>query len=384
MVGRILTVWLLALTPAFCVDEASMMQAVKLKSHNQGALTSKPSRRAYLDDLLERTETVLKSGVTPDVVTFAQAAMDNIQNTIIPIISEEHTTDQNMLHSLWTGFVTAETDFLDGLAKIAELVRAHEAASGAHTVCRADESDLCADANACDVELGELWKTVVDLEEQIADVDEEIFTDYCENNENRTKSDFRTKQVTSFEEYNRLVPLLEEAWLAYQTKLSECRRKRKLHHDKIEVCIGGQTNLESATCATAVKTDSVREAYLAAFDQAEVSYQTAVEGIKVEEADRKVEFSTLQMILCLLDNINEMVNGSAAAAGTDYVTHLEACREEIFDTAHLDMDYNETPAKLGLPDIPHYPCTAEYELQEYGDMPFCTEAEVCVRCAGMP
>lgn len=360
-----------------------MMQAVKLKSHNQGALTSKPSRRAYLDDLLERTETVLKNGVTPDVVTFAQAAIDNIENTIIPIISEEHTTDQNMLHSLWTGFVTAEADFLFGLGEIAKLVELHKAASGTHTVCRGDESDLCAEANQCDVELGELWKEVVRLEDDMKTVDDTIYVDYCENNENRTKPVFRERQVPTMQRYVELVPDLEKAWADYQAKLAECRAKRKLHHDKVEVCIGDQTNLETATCATAVKTDAVREAYLAAFDQAEASYSTAVEGIKVEEADRKVEFSTLQMILCLLDNINEMVNGSAAAAGTDYVAHLEACRDEIFDTAHLDMDYNDTPAKLGLPDIPNYPCTAEYEAQEYGDMPFCTEAEVCVVCAGM-
>lgn len=385
----------LAVTEEACgsedqIDASSLIQSSQLRVQQRSVAqmdikeiaADKESRRAYLNNLLQSTKDLMKAGVTPDVVTFVQATMAAIRDEVLPIILREHNADQAMLVALWTHFTKAEDDLVTALANAQPSIDNHDLAVTVHTDCRVIESELCMDANNCDAELAQLWVDVVQLEAIISNIDDVIYTYWCEDNHNRTLTEFRTSTVTTFNSYITTKEDLDAAWALYLPKLSECQRLRAEHHAQVTVCDTNQGDMEVATCLTGVTMDAIRTAYAAAFAQAVASYEPTADLIRVEESDRKVEFSTLQMVLCLLDNIDEMINGSATAAGTDFAAHLEACQEEIFDTAHLDILYNDTPDPTPIPDVAiHIPCTEEFIVSAYGDMPFCTEHTGCQICA---
>jgi hypothetical protein len=92
------------------------------------------------------------------------------------------------------------------------------------------------------------------------------------------------------------------------------------------------------------------------------------------EADRKVEWDTLERVICLLLTLSIDEDGSASSVET--ANAIDNCRTQDVDTTHLDILYPTPPNMDGLPDVPHGPCTEEFENDAYNNVPpFCSGNE---------
>lgn len=96
--------------------------------------------------------------------------------------------------------------------------------------------------------------------------------------------------------------------------------------------------------------------------------------IRIMEADRKVEWDTLERVICLLMTLSIDEDGSASSVET--ANAIDNCRTQDVDTSHLDILYPTPPGMDGLPDVPLGPCTEEFENEAYeGVPPFCAGNE---------
>jgi len=380
-----------------CDEEtSSLMQEVAVRGSDGGAKASheavhnKATRRVYLNDLLQRTEDLIKSGVTPAVVEFAVETIQEINQTILPILVDETETDQNLLRSLYRAFTSAEATLATLKRAFSTCLADRAGPSVNHKQCRSDENSLCYQHEICEDELQELWIEVVPEEEAIADKDQLIHNDWCLSGENRSTDDFRKYQVGHFGEYIGIKEKLDQLWGDYNVKYAECGTIWSNYDSKTQACDLLQNSLEGQACSCGTQYKDMKGSYETAHGAATTAYRTASVSIKIEEADRKVEYSTLQMILCLLDNINDETNGSAKDAGVDWKRHFEECHyAKTEQTTHLDIVYNETPGMSPMPAVPTVPCKDDYlEEEEYNKVydPQCTSGtgvQECSLCVGL-
>jgi len=373
---------------AIVTDEAALMQSVRARSDllqtRRGEMVTKTTRKVYLQDLLETTKGLVKAGVTPEVVKFVNEAINDIKQSVIPVIHNEHDTDQRMLDSLFGAFDTIETTYEKNLALFHGAQKIRGEVSYSHSSCRDLENTACLASQACDAVLDILLGRVQQNETHLNRHDGTISDHWCTDT-NRTVRDFREGTIPYFEDYIATKKLLDDALEKYHEKKIECDGLRQDHEDKKVECEQFQGDLEEKACSHGVSAQNVHDRYTGAFDLAESTYQTTEDSIEIEEADRKVEYSTLHMILCLLDNINNLTNGSAALAGVEFETHLDACRDAIFNTSHLNITYYDVPDRSGLPEIPAAPCTERYIHDEYWGFPKCIEIDTgaCLPCTAV-
>jgi len=107
--------------------------------------------------------------------------------------------------------------------------------------------------------------------------------------------------------------------------------------------------------------------YTQAFEGALVRYQMVKSQIMIMEADRKVEWDTLQRVICLLMTLSIDEDGSASSVDT--ANAIDTCRTQVVDTSHLDVLYPVPPGLGDLPGLPHSPCSEEFEAEAYEGVP---------------
>ena len=78
-------------------DETSLMQE-KVKRSNKLAADS--NRADSISRLLDTAVTMIKNGVTPDVITFVDATTQDINEEVLIAIQSEHDIDQAYINNL--------------------------------------------------------------------------------------------------------------------------------------------------------------------------------------------------------------------------------------------------------------------------------------------
>jgi hypothetical protein len=96
-------------------------------------------------------------------------------------------------------------------------------------------------------------------------------------------------------------------------------------------------------------------------------YNLVETQIRIMEADRKVEWDTLERVICLLLTLSNEEDGSASS--TENAVAIDNCRTMDVDTTHLDILYPVPPGIGDLPVIPHSPCSPEFEADAYENVP---------------
>jgi len=107
--------------------------------------------------------------------------------------------------------------------------------------------------------------------------------------------------------------------------------------------------------------------YQQAYEGALTRYQMVETQIRVMEADRKVEWDTLERVICLLMTLTNEEDGAASSLATENA--INNCRSMDVDTTHLDIDYPVPPGTGDLPDLPHSPCSDEFENDAFDGVP---------------
>jgi len=96
--------------------------------------------------------------------------------------------------------------------------------------------------------------------------------------------------------------------------------------------------------------------------------------IMLQEEDRKVEWDTLERVICLLSTLVQTQDG--ATASTANREAIQACENDDIPpdgigTDHLTIEYFAVPVIGTLPTLPESPCTDEFRNGHYTNITFC-------------
>jgi hypothetical protein len=239
------------------------------------------------------------------------------------------------------------------------------------------------------MELYRLWTSWVTEEEELREIHGYISGHFCPPDANGTLHAFRVASVPWMQQYMAQKIVVDEAELAYDQKVPDCRIAHGLLDDQSAICNNDQSELEEKACAHALKVREVLNTYHNDHEQAASQYNCAVEEIMQLERDRKREWVTLQVVNCLLERIREQ-NGVPCDDSNGGVTEDVGVCEERHGIAVCSDDEGEPRLCLDYPPVPPHPpqcpardqvigvclpvdspipCSGEWHNQEYENLP---------------
>lgn len=348
---------------ALANDETSLMQGLKpqdvKRRHDKNAVAN----------LLESAKGMLTSGVTPDVVEFANATLTEIITNVLPAIRDASTVEQALLLEHFSAFETALDKLEQGVGEIYQLNQDQWEHNRDHIACRTQEAGLCEVKQQCDYELFSLWRCFVDEEAQLRQIEgelngghhwDEINGHHVSNsdphghfcNANGTTHEFRTGAVPIMRRFHEQWPVVVEAELNYDARVPQCLSHFNNLDDKTGVCDTHQENLEDVACQHRRKVQQVRSEFDCEWASAMYTYDLTEREVRLMMIDRIREYQTLSTVQCLLDRTTER-NGRPCEEHTDEatqeITHCEEMRRGV-DITFLELTF---------------PC----EARECGDLP---------------
>merc|ERR1719181_842318 len=248
---------------------------------------SKPDAAAARKDntarLMETATKMMKNGATPDVITFIETTITEVNSNVLSAIVDEHHRDQNLINELLARFDAAIAAMEACAASVRQQHSEREIKSEEHQVCRSEESIKCARSRKCEEELEELWAIVKIEEEEMRRIHWAIHGEWCvgpappqpgladpfqwtleeswEGPETSQSTDpypvvdltpdvieFRRFSVEYFGLYIAQKPRVEEAWENYNRKLLECAALEETWTLKVEECDVAQTTVHDQAC----------------------------------------------------------------------------------------------------------------------------------------
>jgi hypothetical protein len=315
------------------------------------------------------------------VVEVASDTVNLLRDTVLTSIHEEHTENEELLNRAYAPFATLQGQLDAGTAAITELAEEVRQRSADHMACRSLESGACAAYQQCDGERTQLREVMEADESVLTSIDTEIHAAWCSDGSDRTQHEFRSESRNKFTRYNDALGNLEIATSNFDNKNVECIAKEALQTNNRTECDRMQQQLEQVSCAHGNTQTEHTAAYHEEFAQAAANFDTVKEGARLMEADRKVEFTTLNQVICLLAALTNDQDGAASSAAT--TAEIERCHNLEVDTTALDLTYLDTPTPGAFPEVPVVPCSDAYIAQEYGSMPSCTAHAACIPCAAL-
>jgi len=357
-----------------------------------------------------------RAAVTPVVVEVCNSTSELLRDMVMPAIIREHDTDVAMLDATYAEFDRIEEQRLEYeqlILNSLDSVYGPEGLIEVHTQCRIRESDECVRCSQCEDSCEEHITTCelaeVELRTRLEEVIETVSRDaYCD--ENHQIQPPHTETVITQTMHHTNLPAFN-AYLAALAAFEECEETRDVvceeceeesatvesllainherhlsedgwsirptsenqvcrnHTDVRMQCNTIQRQLQAAACDARHLAINYLNLYEAAFLAAVTRYNNQKATVMILEADRKVEWDTLERVICLLMSLTNEEDGSASSVATAEL--IEGCRNDYVDTSHLDIVYRPTPEMGNLPPLPHNPCDDEFADEAYGDLPEC-------------
>ena len=118
------------------LEETSLMQG--LVARRQLTPDGKDARKEGTTKLMETASKMLKNGATPDVLTFINTTITEVNNEVLGAIIDEHDRDQALIYSMIARLQAA----VDAMEECAESIRRQhqerEDLSSSHKLCRSE------------------------------------------------------------------------------------------------------------------------------------------------------------------------------------------------------------------------------------------------------
>lgn len=398
-------------------EETSLMQSLVAR-HNALTTSTKTSRQDATTKLMETATKMMKNGATPDVITFIETTITEVNQNVLGQIVDEHRRDQDLIDSLLARFEAAVTAMEAACAAIREKELQRGNDMNDHKECRSLEALHCGRSRRCEEELEHLW-TIVRLHEEemrrihwaihgewclgnapnhpsLADPFHWTITEYKEGPETSESVnnypavdleddvfEFRRFSVEYFGLYIEQKPKVEEAWFNYNQKLQECRDLEVLLDDQVEHCDELQVVSHDQTCQIVADHRQFMATFGHEYHMTMVAYEEAVTAIQQLEHDRKREWETLHITTCLLETvythvIHSIDSGEPCPTTESHPnqteTEINYCHvvEESM-TANLTIDYGNPPPKPECDLETAVPCSAQYIWDDHGSFPMSTQ-----------
>jgi len=327
-------------------DETSLMQGLKpvqdvKKTHDKHAVAN----------LLESAKGMLKNGETADVVTFAQATLDEIMSTVIPAIQDAHNVEQVLLRTHFAEFEAAVVRLSQGVGEVRQLDLERHSKVGVNIECRNVEAQICEEKQYCDYGLYNLWRGFIMVESDLRSTEEEIYHrnsgHFCAEDAhgnyimNGTTHEFREASVPIMHDFTRKWPLVITAEEAYDAHRPNCQTKFEQLDDKTAQCHADQTSLEDTACQHRIRVKEVIDTFTCDWEQAMHVYDLTEREARLMQLDRIREFQALTTVQCLLARTTER-NGRPCDEHTDEITaEMTTCEERrrTVDISSLELEF---------------------------------------------
>jgi len=356
----------------------AVVSAMDLQKPSHASASLLEKKKPAVANLMESAKSFLKNGATPDVITFADATLEEVSSIVIPAIINESLSDQRFINSLHSRFEDIRNALATGNQEIFALNEEEQAESVAHKSCRDQQAVACEGKRNCEMELYRKWTIWVTEEEELKVIHDRISGHFCPPGSNGTLHGFRVQSVPMMEQYMAQKIVVEAAESTYDGHVPQC----VITHNALDVqsatCDARQTALEGKACQHAAKINEVLTTYYNDIAQATAAYNCAVEEIMELEADRKREWITLQVVNCLLNRVHEM-NGRPCDSETGEVDEQIAFCEHGHYIDVCSSEEGEPRLCLNYPPIPPCPPACPARDQVIG---VCIAQENPVPCGG--
>jgi len=329
------------------------------------ALNDKSTRKAALLEV-EKTAVQLaemdKAEATPVVIEVCHEVANMLNETILLAISHEHADDQEALVVAYSAFDEWETQRAEAEAALdaAEAIVTQRSLALAN--CRTVEAETCTNETVCSLEENTHCEDRDVCERELQEIDEEIHREWCENGatpEIRSSTEFRTTTVEVFHRYTVKLTELERLQLLCDQVNEHCDTTLTTYIDRATQCNTKQADLQMASCEYHHVAAGELTLYQQGFLGALGFYNDLVARTMIAEADRKVEWDVLTRVICLLLTLTNADDG--VVSNEETAARIQRCWDDEVDVSHLDIDYQDPPDMLSLPQLPPLPCTAEYD-----------------------
>lgn len=394
--------------------ELTTHHAAMLHFPSLGNLKDKKHRHASLAQFEETATSLLRDreAVTPAVTSLVTSIVDMLKgstadlDTVNPTcnagedcgalgsILSEHDSDVNILNTEFNEFSTLSSE----AAQLVTTANAHNdevTVAGSrlnlhsvHTTCRQQEDAMCAVVGACMTEAGTLQTTVDQFEAQLVAIDTLIHTDWCVEATCPTdgsaapagcndhgETGFRSDSRTLFIQYNDKLAQLTGAQTTLTNAQTICDANTTTWQQQRTQCDTAQTSFENAACQYEHSVEGEVGRIQSEWDAQLVDYGYIVGNLTLSVADRKVEWTTIRKVVCLLDELSNPNDAPAAGDSSYNEAAIAACHSMAVSTTHLDITHSD-PAALTLPTTSGYDvtCSTAFTNANYAGLGQCSAA----------
>jgi hypothetical protein len=364
-------------------ESATMLQ-VGGASTGKGRSTGKVARTGQAAGLYASTLKMLREGATPEVVTFSEEAVKDIQTTVYAAMDAEHKRDQDELLREHATFDTIRKKYMEDAQKIVgSLTALVTADKTAHDSCRSEEEKKCDKYHDEEEKRKTLWQSF-----KSADAEFEAKTDeqqWCGDAETDMEA-----QHTKFQSYEAAGKTRFEAWDSHESQRVTALASLHELEEQSTTCRTKQAQFERSSCNRFADWQTAKLIMESTWNAATETYNSMVDSVKQKTGDRNAEYSTLEEVKCLLSDIKER-GGKPCEEQADGTSEeadkvMESCRKEI-DPPKYIIEYPDVGASPELVAEPPKPCDENFEAAEYGSYKSNTKCfenfPECVPCADL-
>jgi len=317
-----------------------------------------------LNSLLESAKGMLKSGVTPEAIDFADKILDEIQGTVLSAIVDESSQDQAMLYNRHATMKRLLNDLVEPLHEIYNHNERCHDFHESHVRCRSEQHDECygqapydrddhlkfprdgedfTGKRPCERELYNLHVDWVDKETLLRETHNEIHGHFCPPEANGTLYTFRVEAAPMMEQYIERKEDVERAERLFDEMRPVCITQHNELDTKTLECNRRQNEMERCQCALNHRVVTILDGFHNRYHALVEQYNNQVETFKRDEATRHHEYVTLKNVECLLARIHEL-NGRPCDEEGRVDEELAHCHEYA---ATLPVcKFNETDVRL--------------------------------------
>jgi len=375
-----------------------------------GNLKNTKHRRSSLAQFEDTATSLLRDrqSVTPGMIALVESIIDMLQGSTVGLdtppphcadadcgalgaILDEHDNDENLadtqyaeLEALVTRSAAIQAD-VNAHGADATVVgsRLHRLAE--HTTCRASEDVLCTTLGECLTNEATLQQNVDNLEAQLVAKDFEINNEWCveetcaDNSVDTSgcndhgASVFQRASRTLFTDYISILGQLRSAQSTLTNAQTICQANQASWSTARTECDAKQNTFEQYACQYEHVVGADISSLQTDWDREKAEYNLIISDLTRNVLDRKVEWTTIRKVVCLLDALR---NPSDPPDDTDQSSYDEAviaaCHVMPVDTTHLDLSFLDPPA-LVVPTAGSYSatCSDEFKTQNYGQLGQC-------------
>jgi len=399
-----------------CEDQTALLQS-HLASHKSSLATAEsahmlnfpkmttladPTKRKMALAQFEQTAMDLATSgtaVTDEVAEICNVTTELLRSTVLQAILNEHDTDVAMLAAAHHAFDPIENQRANYEIEIDNVILPVYGDGGLveeHITCRNTEASLCVECGTCEVECEEDTERCTNNGQRLEELHNDVINivtlpAQCAGDPPHIVPPSSTRyaaEVSMADHQNN-----KEAMEAYLAELAlyvpcvdppptwicntcppnpDCTVHPDTpccqHQNAIRECDVVQNSLQAQACQARYTVANYLELYRAAFQAVEVRYNQVRTSIMLSEADRKVEWDTLERVICLLGTLVQTEDG--ATASTENRERIQGCENDAIPeggigTDHLTIDYPAVPNIGTLPSLPESPCSQEFQDHFY-------------------